>query len=686
MLAAAALAATSCQDEEKDLGLPEIKISQSELSAEQGVASTTLNVYATRDWSVSTAADWISVNPSKGDAYTETKVTVTVLENEGYNRTGTVKFDIGYDSKTFTINQIGALGEKSEGAGTADDPYTVAGVLEYIGTLGTETSADAVYIKGKVQAVTLTYAASGSYGNARFTMVDEGGSNVFTAYNVLYLGNKRWSAGQEDIKEGDEVIVCGKVYNYGGRTPETASGAYLYSLNGVSEAAPGTETGSASGTGALDDPYNVAGVLEYIGTLGNDVQSPAEVYVKGVVASVSEAFSTNFGNATFVMSDAGVSNSFTAYRILYLGNRRWATGDTQIAEGDEVIVYGKVVNFRGYTPETVTNSAYLYSLNGKTDGGSTGGGGGDTGDENIFSETFASSQGNFTIDNKNLPSALSAVWTFDSRYGMKATGYANSTNYDSESWLVSPEIDLTSQTTAFLSFEHAGNYFESADKTKEQAVLKISKDNGATWDAVAIPEYFTSWTFVSSGEISLASYVGSKIKIAFCYSSTASKAGTWEVKNVKVYKTSNGGGSTGGGGDTGNGVTIALNNSLSWTAETDATYKTGLTATTQDFKIGGYQHTGGTAINPSSTFLQSDHIRVYKNSVLAVTAPAGKTIKSIKITPSAASYLLDVAVLEGGGSANKGSSTIDWSGSASKVVFHMTAGQVRVKNIIVTLE
>ena len=189
LLAVAALSATSCQEEEKDLGLPEIKISQNELALDQGVGTTTLNVYATRNWTVSTTADWIAVNPSKGSAYTETSVTVTVLENEDYNRTGTVKFDIGYDSKTLTINQTVAKGEKSEGSGTVEDPYTVKGVIDYIGTLGTEVSPTAVYIKGKVQAITLTYAASGTYGNARFTMIDEGGSNPFTAYNVLYLGN-----------------------------------------------------------------------------------------------------------------------------------------------------------------------------------------------------------------------------------------------------------------------------------------------------------------------------------------------------------------------------------------------------------------------------------------------------------------------------------------------------------------
>ena len=60
-----------------------------------------------------------------------------------------------------------------------------------------------------------------------------------------------------------------------------------------------------------------------------------------------------------------------AYRILYLGNKKYTSG-TDIKVGDEVVICGELMNYRGNTPETVSNAAYLYSLNGE------GGGGGDT--------------------------------------------------------------------------------------------------------------------------------------------------------------------------------------------------------------------------------------------------------------------------------------------------------------------
>ncbi len=827
ILAAAGLLMTSCQEKEKDLGLPEIKITQNELALDQNVNSVNLNVYATRNWTVSTAADWISVNPSKGSAYQETAVTVTVLENAGYNRVGTVKFDIGYDSKTLTINQTGAQGEKSEGSGTVDDPYTVAGVLAFIQTLGTETSENAVYIKGKVAAVTLTYEASGTYGNARFTMVDEGSTDPFTAYNVLYLGNKKWSAGQTDIKEGDEVIVCSKVFNYGGKTPETATGGYLYSLNG--ETAGGGSGDEAKGTGTLDDPYNPAGAAAAVASLTwtstTEYQTTDEVYVKGKISKIADKGTYTdggtYGNATFYITETGESTGteFYVYRILYLGNKKYVTGQTDIKVGDEVIIYGKLMNYRGNTPETASG-CYLYSLNGDTgtgggggsdeakgtgtladpfnpagavnavkdltwtstteyqttdevyvkgkiskiadkgtytDGGTygnatfyitetgestgtefyvyrilylgnkkyesgqtdikvgdeviiygklmnyrgntpetasgaylyslngvtenTGGGGGGTTDETYFTETFETSQGNFTIDNKTMPTELTYVWKHDAtnKY-MKASAYANSTKYATESWLISPEIDLSSAPTAFLSFDHVMRYFGTAN---QDGTLKVTIDNGANWADVTIPTYpdGSSWTFVSSGEISLASYVGKKIKLAFIYKSSTDAAATWEIKNVKVYKTSAGGGSQGGGGgDTGNTITVS---STDFTADTDATYGAGFKYTASNgVVVAYYKHTSSS--NPVNT--SSGHIRIYKGSVVVVTAPTGKTMKKLVFNTTDANYTKDLTVLEGSGSCTTNTSDVTWTGSAGKFVGHAAGAQVRISSIVVTME
>ena len=96
-------------------------------------------------------------------------------------------------------------------------------------------STDDVYMKGKISRIASggTFTEGGTYGNASFYISDDGTETAeFYCFRILYLGNKKFEAGQTDIKVGDEVVICGKLMNYKGNTPETVSGkAYLYSLN-----------------------------------------------------------------------------------------------------------------------------------------------------------------------------------------------------------------------------------------------------------------------------------------------------------------------------------------------------------------------------------------------------------------------------------------------------------------------
>lgn len=257
------------------------------------------------------------------------------------------------------------------GDGTKDSPFNVAGVLAYLNELGPDVeSTKDIYVTGVVTSV--KEAFSTQYGNAQFVISDtEDGPNQFTFYRGLYLGNKKYANENDvNIQENDVVVICGKIVNYRGSTPETVQNkAYVVSINGKGADVPEAKTGEAKGAGTQSDPYNVAGVLNYLNGLGADVTSPNEVYIKGKVKEITEQFGTQYGNATFTMIDEGFDAVFTAYRVLYLGNKKYTEGDL-LKENDEVIVCGKVVNFKGNTPETSQNTGYLYSLNGKTaDGG-----------------------------------------------------------------------------------------------------------------------------------------------------------------------------------------------------------------------------------------------------------------------------------------------------------------------------
>ena len=126
-----------------------------------------------------------------------------------------------------------------------------------------------------------------------------------------------------------------------------------------------------AGSGTADDPYNVAAIVELVQGMEAGVESTQDYYFKGKISAITEEYSTEYGNATFYISDTGANGGtkFYVYRALYLGNKRFANGDEQIKIGDDVIVCGQVYNYNGSTPETVTGKAFLYSLNGKSAGG-----------------------------------------------------------------------------------------------------------------------------------------------------------------------------------------------------------------------------------------------------------------------------------------------------------------------------
>lgn len=151
-----------------------------------------------------------------------------------------------------------------------------------------------------------------------------------------------------------------------------------------------------------------------------------------------------------------------------------------------------------------------------------------------YSESFGSNQGDFSIRNVKLPSASTYVWAWASGYGMKGSSYIKNKAYEAESWLISPFIDLSSAESAVLSFDHAANKF-SGHAPEDQMHVMASSD-GANWTELDVPNWPSGndWTFVGSGDISLAQFVGGKVQIAFVYTATTSVCGTWEIKNFEV--------------------------------------------------------------------------------------------------------------------------------------------------------
>lgn len=251
------------------------------------------------------------------------------------------------------------------GSGTQADPFNVAGALQYINNGGDENAE--VYVKGKVVSVQ-SGSFDPSYGSLKYYISDDGTStNQFLVYNG-YAGPDRTKFTSEDaLKPGDEVVICGKLVNYNG-TKEFTTGNYVVSLNGNGNNPSQPGAGQPSGDGTQANPYNSVAANQYASSLASGAESDKDIYVKGKVVSVKEQYGTQYGNATFYISDDGKSdNQFYVFRALYLNNEKYTSGAT-LNPGDEVVVCGRVTNYMGNTPETVQGKAYLVSL--KSNGGS----------------------------------------------------------------------------------------------------------------------------------------------------------------------------------------------------------------------------------------------------------------------------------------------------------------------------
>ncbi len=260
--------------------------------------------------------------------------------------------------------------EVAEGNGTVDSPYNPLAVVQYIKSLEAGVnSSDYVYIKGIVSS---TKEISAQFGNASFYISADGTTTgtQFYVYRVKGLGNKN-IASDDEVKVGDEVIICAKVVNYGGNTPETVQGeGYIYALNGKTEGGTTPSTGQATGDGSKENPFNSVAANQMASKLASGEKTDKQYYIKGKVVSVKEAFSAQYGNASFYISDDGKEdNKFYVFRTLYLGNEKWTEGKTNVAVGDEVVVCGSLINYMGNTPETVQGETYLVSL--KSNGGGT---------------------------------------------------------------------------------------------------------------------------------------------------------------------------------------------------------------------------------------------------------------------------------------------------------------------------
>lgn len=252
----------------------------------------------------------------------------------------------------------------NNGSGTANDPYTVAGVRAYIDGLGTAIPSDKeVYVKGIIKSLGNNGQFSTQFGNATFNMVDNlSDTEDFQAYRVLYFGNRAWVAGDALIELEKQAVVCGRVTLFtktdGTKVYETYQvnkegdvyNGYLVSLDGKSAAATAPKISAADATGAAtevipaaDGSYlavSITGSNVHYTTDGTDPTASSATYTAPFkVTSACTVKAIAIGNASTLNSSV-VSLKITK-KSADGGN--WVeTSLANITSGSMVVVVAKV--------------------------------------------------------------------------------------------------------------------------------------------------------------------------------------------------------------------------------------------------------------------------------------------------------------------------------------------------------
>jgi len=159
----------------------------------------------------------------------------------------------------------------------------------------------------------------------------------------------------------------------------------------------------------------------------------------------------------------------------------------------------------------------------------------------LLNESFSSGIGSWTSF-----SVLGAqTWAYSATFGnpggmMKMSGFATVNNAN-EDWLISPVQNLSSLTSASLSFDNAYKF------TGDPIEVLVSKNYSGTGSPTVAGVTWTTLTgatlsagnyvYANSSALNLSAFVGagnSAVYVAFKYTSTATAGSTWEIDNVKI--------------------------------------------------------------------------------------------------------------------------------------------------------
>lgn len=730
----AMLFAQSCDDKnDGPTGAPSIELSTQTLDFEKDGGSQTIKLTATRDWNVTDVPDWIAVDPKSGNPAENKEVTVTVLENTGMDRSQDIKFTIGFDGKTLTVNQKGTgsasevvvyhndfdkeLAVKGEsgwktyldsfdgwknetGSGISTVEYAFSGMSARTNSTG---ASDSKYSDYSGSGKNYLWFAKDNYFHVKNITLPEGKTNYtisFGSERNLYqaadntfvpeeflvyvsndgskwvkleyafpngLKNRRW-----DLASSTFTVPSGtkSLHIY---IKATLASAYLMDDLDLSVAASagtaidfskGIDLGTGGSTGGGETPEPA----------GNTIAAVCAA-AAGSAADLKDVLVTGVTTQSYVITDE------TGSVLVFV------KADPKVKVGDKVNVAGTTGEHNGLIQITAPTTTVVSSNNTVTYPAPL-----EFTEANLADTpkkvTYVSFTGNVKKNNQYYNIYIGSVTDKDlslSYYtgnmdefvdcDIKVKGWyvGGGTHYQ----IVATEVEKVETTGPKFSVSttaltaKAGDTSASFD-VKGNVKWTVSSDNAAYTVSPASGD--------GAGTVTVkfaANETEKDVTVKLTVSTTADVA----TKSYTVVLTHKGK-SAAGEGDT-KTITIATDNA--WTADNHKDYKAGFSFTKDGVKYGYYKSSStSTMVAPSN-----DHIRVYKDAVLEIVPPAGKTITSVvmntvhytnkcynmKVLGSATEAVADIKAF-----------TISWSGNSDKFVAQAVNGQVRITGITVTLK
>lgn len=732
-VAALAFAATACDDKKEDLGAPSVEVEKSEISFEKTGGTETVQVTATRDWKATTEQDWISIGPREGKGSSKAvTVEIKVMENSGLDREGSVKFDIGFDSKTLTVKQkgTGSVAEMTVYKNDFDKEKAVksdSGWKTYLDSFegwrnetGTGISS-VTYASSGVSARTNdkynSSSSSSDYQGSGMNYLWFGKEPYFEVKNITLPASKNYTlsfgAERNEYSQSGDIDNTFKhdefkvyVSNDGSKwvqieysfpagdknkrwdlasstftVPDGTSALYLYFMS------------TKASVYCFDDltlsiSEKAGTVIDFskgvdLGTGGGDNPGPAtEMKISEVLSSPSGTAAIVTGTVAATYQRGFVITDGTNYLLVYDGTKCAAKEKDNVKVSGTTSEYGGLIQLA--SPEvTVISSGNALTLP----------------SPKVLDAAAFDAYSSSKIEYISYEGTLSVSGNYVNVEVAGATKHTGSLAYINDSFNAKSFDGAVVKVTGFYVGLASNNKYVNTMVTElvpgasdyltvSTTTLSAAADaTTATFDVKAN----VAWTITSdnsaytvepaSGDknatvtVKFAANTAETDKVVKLTVSTTADVATKSYTVVLTHKGKN--------SASGSEITLEIAGNNSWTAATDDTYGKGFEFTKDGVKYAYYKYKS----TSDPTAPQSDHIRIYKSSVFVIVPPTGQKIEKVVLN-CLSGKSANMTVLSDNTIAvsNVADNTVTWTGSVDKYAAQADVSQVRAKSITVVLK